>query len=75
MVHNQFLDVLKAHSAEQIPAEGQAFDPNLHEALTQVPTSEVEPMTIVQVVETGYRLHDRVVRPARVIVACAPPES
>jgi len=74
MVYRQFLDILKAHSAEPIPADGQPFDPNLHEALSQVPSKEVEPMTIVQVVEPGYKLHDRVVRPSRVIVACAPPE-
>jgi molecular chaperone GrpE len=74
MVYSQVLDVFKAHSTEQIPAEGKMFDPNLHEALTQIPTADVEPMTIVQVIETGYRQHDRVVRPARVVVAGAPPE-
>jgi molecular chaperone GrpE len=73
MVNQQFLDVLKAHSVEPIPAEGKPFDPNLHEALSQIPAADVEPMTVIQVVETGYRLHDRVVRPARVIVACEPP--
>ena len=75
MVANQFKDILKAHSAEPIDALGKPFDPNLHEALTQVPSADVEPMTVLQVVEMGYRLHDRVVRPARVIVSCAPPEA
>jgi molecular chaperone GrpE len=74
MVSQQFREVLKQHSAEPIEALGKLFDPNIHEALTQVPTSEHPPMTVVQVVEQGYRLHDRVVRPARVIVACAVPE-
>lgn len=75
MVAQQIQDVLKAHATQQIEAEGQPFDPNLHEALSQVPTSECPPMTVIQVVETGYVMHDRVVRPAKVIVSCAPPEA
>jgi molecular chaperone GrpE len=73
MVAGQFHDVLKRHSAEQMNPEGQSFDPNLHEALSQVPSADHEPMTIMQVIEPGYRIHDRVVRPARVIVSCTPP--
>lgn len=75
MVANQFKDILKAHAAEPIDALGKPFDPNLHEALTQIPSADHEPMTVLQVVEMGYRLHDRVVRPARVIVSSAPPEA
>lgn len=75
MVAQQFRDILKAHAAEPIDALGKPFDPNLHEALTQIPSADHEPMTVLQVVEMGYRLHDRVVRPARVIVSCAPPEA
>lgn len=74
MVAKQFQDVLKAYSAESINPEGASFDPNLHEALTQAPSADHPPMTILQVVETGYRIHDRVIRPAKVIVSCAPPE-
>ena len=74
MVLQQFRDILKAHHAEPIDANGKPFDLNLHEALTQVPSADVDPMTVMQVVETGFRMHDRVVRPARVIVSCAPPE-
>lgn len=73
MVFQQFVDVLKNHSAEQINPENESFDPNFHEALSQVPSAEHEPMTVLQVVEPGYRIHDRVVRPAKVIVTCAPP--
>jgi len=74
MVSQQFEDVLKAHCAEPIKPDGQPFDPNLHEALSQVPSAEHPPMTVLQVVETGYKIHDRVVRPAKVIVSTAPPE-
>lgn len=75
MVAQQFRDTLKGHSAEPIEALGKMFNPNEHEALTQVPSADCEPMTVLQVVEMGYRMHDRVVRPARVIVSCAPPAS
>jgi len=74
MVSQQLQDTLKAHSAQPITAAGEAFDPNLHEALSQVPSPDHPPMTVLQEVETGYRMHDRVVRPAKVIVSCAPPE-
>lgn len=72
MVANQFRDILKAHSAVPIDALGKPFDPNLHEALTQIPSADHDPMTVLQVVEMGYLLHDRVVRPARVVVSCLP---
>ena len=74
MVSGQLSETLKSHAAQPIAAEGEAFDPNLHEALSQVPTPEHPPMTVIQVVETGYKMHDRVVRPAKVIVSCTPPE-
>jgi len=73
MVSHQLAETLKGHAAQPIAAEGEPFDPNLHEALSQVPTPDHPPMTVLQVVETGYRMHDRVVRPAKVIVSCAPP--
>ena len=73
MVLAQAVEVLQRHGAEPIPAVGQLFDPNVHEALQQVPTAEHPPMTIVLEYERGYRLHDRVIRPSKVIVAVAPP--
>ena len=48
MVANQFKDILKAHAAEPIDALGKPFDPNLHEALTQIPSADHEPMTVLQ---------------------------
>ena len=51
---------------------GDAFDPDLHEAMATQPSTEVAPDHILQVVQRGYRLHDRLLRPARVIVARAP---
>ena len=75
MVVQQLADTLKANAAQLIDAGGKSFDPNLHEALSQVPTPDHPPMTVIQVVESGYVMHDRVVRPAKVIVSCAPPET
>jgi molecular chaperone GrpE len=62
------LATLKAEGLEEIPAEG-AFDPHVHEALLSQPAEDVEPGSIVQVVQRGYRLGDAVIRPTRVIVA------
>ena len=57
---------------ETIDATGEDFDPNLHEAISQQETTEAEPGTVVEQVQRGYRLHERLVRPARVVVAKAP---
>ena len=51
----------------------EQFDPNKHEALQQVPSPDHEPMQIVQEVETGWQMHDRVIRPSKVIVSSGPP--
>ena len=62
-------EALAKNGATAIPAVGQQFDPTRHAALTQIPTKEHPPMTVLQEVERGYLLHDRVLRPSRVIVA------
>jgi molecular chaperone GrpE len=69
MVVRQILDILKAHGCQPIVAEGQQFDPNLHQAVQMKPTRDVPPNTILQELRVGYRLHDRVVRPSQVIVS------
>lgn len=69
MVLRQFDEALARHDVRPITAEGEKFDPNRHDALTQVPTPDKEPMTVLQEVERGYTLHDRVLRPSKVIVA------
>jgi molecular chaperone GrpE len=52
-----------------IEAAGQPFDPSLHEAMQQVPDDSVAPNTVVEELQKGYRLRDRLLRPARVIVS------
>jgi molecular chaperone GrpE len=73
LAHDQFLDVLRRHGITHVEARGKPFDPNQHEAVMQQPSAEYPPMTVLQVLEPGYLLHDRVLRPARVVVAIAPP--
>ena len=72
MIVAQLLDVLKRHGVTRIEAQGQPFDPNLHQAVMQQVSAELPPNTVVQVLESGYLMHDRVLRPARVAVSKAP---
>jgi molecular chaperone GrpE len=69
MVVKQFEDALASVGVQAIAAAGEPFDPNLHEAISQQPSAEHPPMTVLQDVERGYTLHDRVVRPTKVIVS------
>jgi molecular chaperone GrpE len=64
-----FVQTMAAHKIERIEPLGEAFDPNLHEAMFEVPGTEMPNGTVAQVVEPGYKLHDRLLRPARVGVA------
>jgi molecular chaperone GrpE len=72
MVRKQWSDALNRHGVVELNPDGQPFDPNEHEAVMQQPSDEVPPMTVLKTVQTGFRLYDRVVRPAQVIVAVAP---
>ncbi|MDX1795187.1 MAG: nucleotide exchange factor GrpE [Hydrogenovibrio sp.] len=65
----QTLDVLSTFNVERINPEGEKFDPQSHEALTMVPSPDHESNTVMDVVQKGYSLNDRLVRPARVVVA------
>jgi molecular chaperone GrpE len=75
LVNKQIEDALNRHEVVAIDAAGKPFDPNLHQAVQQVPTAEHPPMTVIQEVERGFTLKDRVVRPAVVIVAAPPQEA
>ena len=69
VAYKQFLDTLKKIGMEEIEALGKEFNPNEHEAITQIPTDEFEPDTIAVVAQKGYKLNDRIIRPALVGVA------
>jgi len=68
LVHQSFSSLLARHGLTEIEAEG-AFDPHVHEALLAQPGEGAEQGAVLQVLQKGYRLGDRVLRPARVIVA------
>lgn len=69
MVQSQFTEMLKRHGITRIEAQGLPFDPNQHSAVMQQPSAEVGPNTVLQVLEQGFLHHDRVLRPAKVIVS------
>lgn len=64
--------VLADHGVEEVDPEGRKFDPELHEAMTMQPSEEHDPETVMMVLQKGYVLNGRLVRPARVVVAKAP---
>lgn len=74
MVLRQFNTTLKTKGAEPFDALGQPFDPQVHEAMTEMPTADYEPGHVASVFQRGWRLNGRLVRPAMVVVAKAPPE-
>lgn len=71
LAYKNFNDVLTKIGLETIKAEGEEFDPNLHEAVMQTPTSEKPENTIITELQKGYKLGDKVLRPALVNVATA----
>jgi|JI10StandDraft_1071094.scaffolds.fasta_scaffold388795_2 molecular chaperone GrpE len=72
MVLRQFLSKVQLFGAEPFDALGQPFDPQLHEAMSEVVTTAYEPGAVAQVFQRGWKLHDRLVRPAMVLIARAP---
>src|SRR5690349_5829969 len=72
LVHRSLAAALEREGLAEIDTDGQ-FDPHVHEALLSQP-SEADEGSVIQVLQKGYRLGDRVVRPARVVIAAAPAE-
>jgi molecular chaperone GrpE len=68
MVYRSLLDALKAEGAEQIEAVGKEFDPNLHQAIMQVEDANFDSNIVVEELQKGYILKDRVIRPSMVKV-------
>jgi molecular chaperone GrpE len=73
LVRQQLMTTLSRHQCEPIPAEGELFDPHFHEAILQQPSPDVPAGHVMMVTQPGYKLHERVVRPAQVIVSSGPP--
>ena len=69
MIYNQLLKLLQNNDVTPIVTADSEFDPNFHDAMQKLPTSEHKPGTIVQEILKGYKYRDKILRPARVIVA------
>ncbi|HCU37765.1 MAG TPA: nucleotide exchange factor GrpE [Armatimonadetes bacterium] len=72
MILDQLIGFIEQNGVTRIDPRGEQFDAALHEAVEAVPTSEVAENTIVEVVQPGYMLHERLLRPAKVRVAVSP---
>lgn len=69
LTYKLLLKALQDHGLEELDPVGEPFDPQWHEAMSMQPSDEAEPDTVLMVLQKGYRLHDRLLRAARVIVA------
>jgi molecular chaperone GrpE len=63
------LEALKRHGVTLMEAQGQPFDPNLHQAVQMMPSKVQPPNSVLQVLQPGYLIHDRILRPASVVIA------
>lgn len=75
MVHRQLQEFLRDQGVEEIPAVGLPFDPNVHEAVSQQPATDAAEGTVLSQIRRGYRLRERLLRPASVVVAAPPAHS
>jgi molecular chaperone GrpE len=75
MVRKQLEDFLRDHGVEIVNAEGNPFDPNLHDAVAHEPNSDATEGTVIRQLRKGFKLKDRLIRPASVIVSKGPPTS
>lgn len=71
MTEREVFNIFTKYGIAQVEALGQKLDPNKHQAMLEVPTNEAEPGTVVQVLQTGFVIKDRLLRPALVAVAKA----
>lgn len=71
LIHKQVIETLQKLGLEEIESEGKEFDPNFHDAVMQTPTSEHPEHAIINVLQKGYKIGDKVLRPALVNVATA----
>lgn len=69
LIHQELMQLLHKFGVQEVEALGQPFDPNLHEALSSEPTNATPPGHVTQVFKRAYKLNDRLLRPAQVVVA------
>lgn len=73
LTHKQFWATLERHGVSQIDPQGQPFNPDFHEAVSTQESAEMGPNHVLAVMQKGYKLHDRLLRPAMVVVSKAIP--
>lgn len=73
LVLRQFHSKLERYQVKPVEAVGQPFDPRFHEAISQAPTADVKPGSVLHELQKGYMIGDKLLRPAMVVVAAAPP--
>lgn len=69
MVRDEFSTALRKHGIEAVPSVGAPFDPAIHDALQQIDSPDHAPGTVIREFERGYRMGERLLRPARVVIA------
>ena len=69
MVRDEFTNALRKHGIEAVPSVGTPFDPAIHDALQQIDSPDHAPGTVIREFERGYRMGERLIRPARVVIA------
>jgi molecular chaperone GrpE len=72
LTYRMLVKLMEDHGLEVIDPVGEPFDPELHEAMTVMPAPDAAENTVLEVLQKGFKLHERLIRPARVIVAGKP---
>jgi molecular chaperone GrpE len=72
LTHKSLIDALARHKVEQLNPVGEPFNPEFHQAMAMVPNPDAEPNSVMDVMQKGYTLNGRLLRPAMVVVAKAP---
>jgi molecular chaperone GrpE len=75
MVLVQFQEVLKNQGVEEVVPTGQTFDPQYHECVAHLPHNEVEENQVIETIRTGYRIKEKLIRPATVVVSSGKPQA
>lgn len=75
IINGKLLRTLEQRGVKAVDAKGKPFDVDFHDALLQIPTPDAEPGTVIDVIEKGYMLHDKVIRHAKVTVAIDSPDA
>lgn len=69
LTHKEILKLFESFNVKRVEAENQPFDPNFHQAVTHAQNNDVPDNTVINVLQKGYMLHDRLIRPAMVVVS------